>query len=780
MKTKYCGLLLLLPLAALTGGCNSASGDAGNVGAVDGANGIQQSGTDSDRNKRDEEEKEKDRDKDKNKDEKDEGRDKDDDNDKKDGDDDDGGYTGGGTTGGGGTATAADYRVLAANDLGMHCADKDYQIFSILPPFNVVHAQVVKVGDEPQILSNKAVSVTYQAASSPNDPAGANSINTTSQNKPSVFKSNFWEKRGNKTLAGLGYGALYPPGVFDSFEPLPADKGIPVPDAALLPALKAGQQSMPGFKNPFAANDPQLFDRFDTDLHFFANFPFGSIVQGVDWFAADGIPLLPVDDQGRTNPYPLMKVAAIDKATGKQLASTDVVLPVASEADCQNCHADPGDAGNGVAATFASVDFDVVRAADAPGPEKLLNAAKINILRLHDAKHGKKYTSSVDGKPAVCDPKADPNDPDCLANQTPVQCSQCHYSPALDLAQVGPIDDKNQGIKGRQQKRHISMSRAMHEFHGRQKGTDGKPLFPEMPPPNAPERKSGPKVNDLELAILEDTCYQCHPGKQTQCLRGAMFAGGVVCQDCHGNMAQVGNDFSEKLASGGGLDLSKRIPWASEPKCQSCHTGDAMQTNHPSGAIVAPDGIRLLQAFLPGDATATPIESPASRFAENQSLYRLSGNKDGSGKGHEGIMCEGCHGSTHAIWPNPNPLANDNIAANQLQGHSGTIVECDTCHTPGSLGITLDGPHGMHPVGGTRFADGGHEDLAEKNGDQCRSCHGKNGEGTVLSRVAADRSFVIEECEDGTLCPGKEVKNFRVTLKKGTKVSCNLCHENEL
>ncbi len=780
MKTKYCGLLLLLPLAALTGGCNSASGDAGNVGAVDGANGIQQSGTDSDRNKRDEEEKEKDRDKDKNKDEKDEGRDKDDDNDKKDGDDDDGGYTGGGTTGGGGTATAADYRVLAANDLGMHCADKDYQIFSILPPFNVVHAQVVKVGDEPQILSNKAVSVTYQAASSPNDPAGANSINTTSQNKPSVFKSNFWEKRGNKTLAGLGYGALYPPGVFDSFEPLPADKGIPVPDAAFLPALKAGQQSMPGFKNPFAANDPQLFDRFDTDLHFFANFPFGSIVQGVDWFAADGIPLLPVDDQGRTNPYPLMKVAAIDKATGKQLASTDVVLPVASEADCQNCHADPGDAGNGVAATFASVDFDVVRAADAPGPEKLLNAAKINILRLHDAKHGKKYTSSVDGKPAVCDPKADPNDPDCLANQTPVQCSQCHYSPALDLAQVGPIDDKNQGIKGRQQKRHISMSRAMHEFHGRQKGTDGKPLFPEMPPPNAPERKSGPKVNDLELAILEDTCYQCHPGKQTQCLRGAMFAGGVVCQDCHGNMAQVGNDFSEKLASGGGLDLSKRIPWASEPKCQSCHTGDAMQTNHPSGAIVAPDGIRLLQAFLPGDATATPIESPASRFAENQSLYRLSGNKDGSGKGHEGIMCEGCHGSTHAIWPNPNPLANDNIAANQLQGHSGTIVECDTCHTPGSLGITLDGPHGMHPVGGTRFADGGHEDLAEKNGDQCRSCHGKNGEGTVLSRVAADRSFVIEECEDGTLCPGKEVKNFKVTLKKGTKVSCNLCHENEL
>ncbi len=755
MKTRYCGLLLLLPFLLPLSGCNSAAGDS--------TDGTAEASARNDEHKSDKDSDEKDKDKDKDKDENDNG--------------------GSGNTGGGGTATAADYRVLAANDLGMHCADKDYQIFSILPPFNVVHAQVVQVGKngkDPSILSNKSVSVSYQATSNPNDPAGANSINTTSQNKPSVFKTNFWEQKNGKTLGGLGYGALYPPGVFDSFEPLPADKGIPVPDAALLPALAAGQQSMPGFSNPFSANTPQGFDRFDTDLHFFANFPFGKVIQGVDWFAADGIPLLPTDDSGRSNAYPLMKVSATDKASGKLLASTDVVLPVASEADCQNCHADPGDAGNGIAATFAGTTFNVIRAAAAPGPEKLLNAAKINILRLHDAKHGAKYTSSVDGKPAVCDAAANPADPDCLANQVPVQCSQCHYSPALDLAQVGPIDDTKQGIKGRQQTRHISMSRAMHDFHGKQKDTNGKPLFPEMPSPTSAARSSGPAVNDFELGVLEETCYQCHPGKQTQCLRGAMFAGGVVCQDCHGNMAQVGNDFTAKLASGGGLDLTKRVPWASEPKCQSCHTGDVQQKNHPSGAVVADDGIRLLQAFLPGDANATPISSPASRFAENQSLYRLSGNKDGSGKGHEGIMCEGCHGSTHAIWPNPNPLANDNVTATQLQGHTGTIVECNTCHEAGSLGNTLEGPHGMHPVGGTRFANGGHEDLAEDKAGDCRSCHGNNGEGTVLSRVAADRSFVIEECEGGTLCPGKEQKNFTVTLKKGTEVTCTLCHKNEL
>ena len=760
MKSRYYGPLLLLPFLLLNSGCNSASGDSGGTTGEASARNDEHSKTDGDSEKKKKDDEKKSEDK-----------------------DEDGNGGGGGTGNTGGTATASDYRVLAANDLGMHCADKDYQIFSLLPPFNVVHAQVIQVGQngkDPKILSNQSVGVSYQSASSPNDPAGAGSINTTSQNKSGIFKTNFWEQLKGKTLAGGGYGALYPPGVFDSFEPLPADKGIPVPDPALLPALAAGQQSMPGFNNPFKANTPQGFDRFDADFHFFADFPFGRVIQGVDWFAADGIPLFPVDDSGASNAYPLMKVSATDKTSGKVLTSTDVVLPVSSEADCQNCHADPGDAGNGIASTFAGTAFSVIRAANAPEPEKLLNAAKINILRLHDAKHGAKYTSSIDGKPAVCDAAANPADPDCLANQVPVQCSQCHYSPALDLAQVGPINDTKQGIKGRQQTRHISMSRAMHAFHGRQKDGNGKQLFPDMPAPTSAARSSGPAVNDFELGVLEDTCYQCHPGKNTQCLRGAMFSGGVVCQDCHGNMEQVGNDFTGKLASGGGLDLTKRVPWASEPKCQSCHTGDASQSNHPAGAIVAKDGIRLLQAYATGDATATPFTSPASRFAENQGLYRLSGSKDGTGKGHEGIMCEGCHGSTHAIWPNPNPNANDNIAASQLQGHTGTIIECNTCHEAGSLGVTLDGPHGMHPVGGTRFADGGHEDLAEDKPGACRSCHGNNGQGTVLSEVAADRSFVIEECEGGTLCSGGKAKNFQVTLAKGTKVTCNLCHENKL
>ncbi len=54
----------------------------------------------------------------------------------------DGGDSGG--SGGGGTVQTPAYKILATNDLGMHCVDADFSVFSILPPYNVVNAQVIR------------------------------------------------------------------------------------------------------------------------------------------------------------------------------------------------------------------------------------------------------------------------------------------------------------------------------------------------------------------------------------------------------------------------------------------------------------------------------------------------------------------------------------------------------------------------------------------------------------------------------------------------------------
>ena len=549
---------------------------------------------------------------------------------------------GSGDDGSGVPAVPGTHQVLAFNDLGMHCADLDYSTFVILPPFNVVHSQVIERGAIPRILDDTQVKLSYRAVT---DAAG--SINTTSQNQAgAVLKSNFWDTNPdtNNTY------------VFDLFgiNP-PADEGL------------AFRQKMPGILAPYSANDAQPFNRFDTDKA---------------WFAADGVPILPVDDAGQQNAYPLMRVSASLPDTGETLASLDVVLPVASEADCQNCHA----LGEIAAPISSSINF--IMPGDTHDPNSVLQAAKHNILALHDAKHSTN-----------------------LLNETPVLCADCHYSAALDLAGTGPTGEQLNKPK---------MSEVMHRHHGELTYPDSSLIFPAD-------------------GTLEETCYQCHPGKVTKCLRGAMGGAGIECVDCHGSMLAVGN--------------KDREPWIDEPRCESCHTGDAIDN---LGAI------RFSQAWTGDIDIATPRLAVNKRFAENTAtLYRNS-------LGHGDVACEACHGSTHAIWPNALASANDNVAAMQLQGHAGTISECSTCHT--SLPLTLGGPHGMHNVNSTGW-NTEHEDFYESNPNACHACHGQNLEGTVLSRTAADRDYLRDEDDDD------EGGGQTIHLVKGTPVSCDMCHE---
>ena len=61
------------------------------------------------------------------------------------------------------------YSVLAVNDLGMHCGDLDTRVASILPPFQVLLAQVIQKGASPT-LNPSNVSLFYSSTYNPNDP----------------------------------------------------------------------------------------------------------------------------------------------------------------------------------------------------------------------------------------------------------------------------------------------------------------------------------------------------------------------------------------------------------------------------------------------------------------------------------------------------------------------------------------------------------------------------------------------------------------------------------
>jgi hypothetical protein len=527
--------------------------------------------------------------------------------------------------------------VLAANDLGMHCLDRDFSVFSILPPFNVIHAQVLNrnASGAPQLLDDTSIDVRYGGVS---DASG--SINTYSATGP-LAKTNFWDWAdqlfGASLTNGQGLTGLYMPGD----DP-----------------LNRGPQ-------------PMAYDPVEQ------------------WFAAEGIPVTPVDDSGNTNPFGLMRISALD--TGGQIAGyLDVVVPVATETDCQACHKTGGIAAQGGGWSNAA-DLEV--------------QSKINILRLHDQEN---RTSLV-------------------ASQ-PVLCAQCHYSPALDLAGTGPTTSLP------------TFSKAIHSFHGQLRDSQGQPVL---------------------TADIAGNCYQCHPGRTTQCLRGAMANGGMDCFDCHGDLVSVGGD--HPLLAGGSIDGANdgntRRPWQDLPRCQSCHTGDAVSYLN-SGTGLMRDAtwpFRLVQAYRTGDLSASPVAAPASRFAENsQTLFRFS-------KGHGGIFCEGCHGGTHAIWPNGDPAANDNVAAISLQGYPGVIKECTVCHPAGSLPATSNGPHGLHNIADARwYSEDGHGERYERDKNACKACHGIDLNGTPLSKVSVARSLRAE---------GRTV-NFAA----GDMVGCNHCH----
>ncbi|OAI14173.1 cell surface receptor IPT/TIG domain-containing protein [Methylomonas lenta] len=567
-----------------------------------------------------------------------------------------------------GTSFLSNFKILANNDLGMHCVDDDFSVFSILPPYNVLNAQVIAqdANGKPKLVDKNAVILRYSPI-----PDSNNSINSTS-----IGKTNFWdiEPTRNKSYVELLFGAN----------------------------LANGQ----GIKDLYMPADAPAL----------SNTSFGWS-DHLGMFAAEGIPIFPFDDQNNYNPYPMLRVSAFDaKNPSVELAHTDVVVPVSDETTCNNCHA----TGIGAAS-----DNKVLWSKN-----PVISAqARENVLILHDLNQGTQL----------------------VANQ-PVLCAGCHYSPALDLAGIGQPSGNQVG--------HKWMSQVMHDYHANQMTqvqVNGKTIF-DSP---APIAGLDPSLNGVPPAD-QQACYQCHPGSKTKCLRGAMTET-VTCQNCHGDMEAVGG--AHPLKPSGPINQvnlaanQTRKAWVDEPRCQSCHTGDAVNHMTPTGASLANDGIRLMHAFDQNDPSASPFLATNKRFAENDNkLFRFS-------KGHSGVACEGCHGSTHAIWPSDADHPNDDIASNDLQGHAGTISECTTCHKAGSLSLTTAGPHGMHNVGDLRWAldeDRGHPAFFEKNPDECKACHGSDLRGTVLSRVAADRSW---QTEWGTK-----------SVKKGQPVGCYTCH----
>lgn len=509
------------------------------------------------------------------------------------------------------------YTLIAWNDLGMHCMDgKDYSVFSILPPYNNIHAHLIDKNATAGKNITSGVTLTYEAVA---DTTG--SINTAS-----ATKTNFW----NWVLAIFGKKPA-------------EDHGLNLSD--------------PHVSNPALSKNS-------------APMSYNSLL---GWWEAEGIPVTPYDDKMAKNYYPMAKIVAKD-SSGNVLATTKIVLPVSDEMSCKRCHA--SNSVNAAKPTGGWVNNQV----------NLEKDWKQNILRLHD----EKFPSAISD--AGMQSSYTGGSLEATANGgQPILCAACHKSNAL-------MTPAKAGIK--------PLTEALHAKHA-----------------SVIDPDTGLSMNS---STNRDSCYKCHPGSSTKCLRGTMGnakkadgSNAIDCQSCHGSMSNVGR--------------SGREGWLDQPNCQSCHDQNGSSSaNFTRFTSVFSSGSTLRSIVDSTGRFATNANTPANGF----SLYRFS-------KGHGNLQCEACHGSTHAEYPSSH--ANDNVQSVAVQGHAGTIVECSSCHVsiPKGPGDFFKGPHGMHIVG--QSAIGRHKKIAPGNQSSCKVCHGADYRGSILSATSQARELLTED-----------------------------------
>lgn len=494
-------------------------------------------------------------------------------------------------------AAAPHVNVIAWNDLGMHCMDHDYSIFAVLPPFNNLHVQVIDASGH-LVTNGTTYAVTFQGM---RDPTG--SVNTTS-----AGKTNFWR---------------YVLPIFGAA--LPVNAGL------------AGM-NMPGPGNP---PQPLVFNASDNK------------------FEGTGIPIVPIDNAGNTNTYPVVAVNVMSGTT--KVAGGVTVLPVSTEMSCIKCHASNSNP-------------------DAMPPGGWVNYTKdadkdykLNILKFHDLdpQNPTLYKQSLiaAGYPNGLFKAA-------LAGNPPL-CAKCHLSNALAPFGIP-------GVAG-----VPPLTASVHAFHA-----------------SVIDPSTG---QTLDANTDRGACYTCHPGSTTRCLRGAMGSAVasdgslmIQCQNCHGNMSAVG--------------ISTRDGWLDEPNCQACHTGTAVQNNGQIRYtdVFEPNGqmrVAVNQTF------ATNPNNPSAGYSlfktssghgglqceachgPTHAEYPGTGPNDNIGptrlQGHAGVLveCQACHNSMPST-SNGGPHGMHSIGQSWVNsGHQDAAENnkaiCQNCHGMDYKGTVL-------------------------------------------------------------------------------------------
>jgi hypothetical protein len=203
-------------------------------------------------------------------------------------------------------------------------------------------------------------------------------------------------------------------------------------------------------------------------------------------FVAEGIPVVPVDDNNKWNPYQIAEITVKDNG-GNTIAQTRATVPTSDEINCAKCH--------GTSTTV----FD-------------------DILSKHDSEHGTSLTSN-----------------------TPVLCASCHPSPALGI-NSGPEMYLSKAIHGS----HASRGASCYDCHPGATTKCSRSLAHTSSDGNC-TTCHGTMANVASTITSgrvpwasEPACVTCHTGVDGVNTGSALYRnskghGDMYCSACHGS-----------------------------------------------------------------------------------------------------------------------------------------------------------------------------------------------------------------------------------------------------
>jgi hypothetical protein len=473
-----------------------------------------------------------------------------------------------------------DYRIMMNYELGMHCTGFDFEYCCILPPYNSIQAQVVKVGigkkmprlldqynpKDPTILidpdTGQSLRLKYELVD-----------NTFSEGGKLVYwKAPFDMNRNGipgdpgESVANAYFSHLY---IYKDLEGSNPEKTSMDSQKLFIggPKIQVPQDAGPSGQklSGFLRNSGDTGTIVYTKSPVLENTPIVLTNPGI-WEAL-GLPVTPFLDseiaghdvkkvqETSVQPYQVAKVSLVDAVNGKPVLNSlgkEVHFTGTNPIDvpnCSNCHSN-GNVNGMHPEIFNRVraETDYWKSLGASEWYAHQKATSISILALHDKKHGTRFTE-----------KYNPGATSNRLGRGSVICQKCHADNVIGVIGGGTVTRKKDGTALVEDRAHIDLAVARNtpieylDAKNPNTPADGTLVMPLTEAIHALHMQQRPLADGQNRS---GSCQGCHPAhRQDRSMKGYP----ITAYGLNSFSGQPGSEGDDNRDAAGGCFVNRDV-----------------------------------------------------------------------------------------------------------------------------------------------------------------------------------------------------------------------------